>query len=302
MIPTRELRRIAARSGARQIRNVEIDVILTLLLQMFHERGLLEHLAFKGGTMLRKTVFGQRGRLSTDLDFTLYSTIARDDLMMALLEAFGQPYRGLRFQIDQSNDWYLADESCGANPLCAHDDNPVGIRVKLQVSLRERPILPIVAMAQIPQEYFELLDFAPAAIPSLALEEVVAEKIRAASQRSKIRDLHDLSESLNLEFYRPRVRGLAVLKLWNQRDALNYAQLAKRIEEAIDYDVADLTQLLRKDQRADLATLIKRVVEGYRFLNNLTEIESKLTSDSSKKVQAEADRLVASLLQLPQLG
>ncbi len=302
MIPTRELRRIAARSGARQIRNVEIDVILTLLLQMFHERGLLEHLAFKGGTMLRKTVFGQRGRLSTDLDFTLYSTIARDDLMMALLEAFGQPYRGLRFQIDQSNDWYLADESCGANPLCAHDDNPVGIRVKLQVSLRERPILPIVAMAQIPQEYFELLDFAPAAIPSLALEEVVAEKIRAASQRSKIRDLHDLSESLNLEFYRPRVRGLAVLKLWNQRDALNYAQLAKRIEEATDYDIADLTQLLRKDQRADLATLIKRVVEGYRFLNNLTEIESKLTSDSSKKVQAEADQLVASLLQLPQLG
>ena len=99
MIPTRELRRIASRSGARQIRNVEIDIILTLLLQMFHERGLLEHLAFKGGTMLRKTVFGQRGRLSTDLDFTLYSTIARDDLMMALLEAFGEPYRGLRFQI-----------------------------------------------------------------------------------------------------------------------------------------------------------------------------------------------------------
>ena len=54
MIPTRGLRRLATRSGARQIRNVEIDIILTLLPQMFHERGLLEHLAFKGGTMLRK--------------------------------------------------------------------------------------------------------------------------------------------------------------------------------------------------------------------------------------------------------
>lgn len=302
MIPTRELRRMAARSGARQIRNVEIDVILTLLLQMFHERGLLEHLAFKGGTMLRKTVFGPRGRISTDLDFTLYSTIARDDFMMALLEAFGQPYRGLHFQIDQSNDWYLADESCGANPLCAHDDNPVGIRIKLQVSLRERPILPVATMAQIPQEYFELLDFVPAAIPSLALEEVLAEKIRAASQRSKVRDLHDLSESLNLEFHRPKVRGLAVLKLWNQRDALNYAQLAKRIEEATDYDIADLTQLLRKDQRADLPVLIKRVVEGYRFLKNLTELESMLTSDMSKNAQAEADQLVASLHQMTQLG
>ena len=66
--------------------------------------------------MLRKMVFGPRGRLSTDLDFTLRSQIARDDLMMELLESFGQSYRGLRFQLDQSNDWYLADESCGANP------------------------------------------------------------------------------------------------------------------------------------------------------------------------------------------
>jgi predicted nucleotidyltransferase component of viral defense system len=150
VITTNELRRIATRSGARQIRNVEIDIILTLLLQMFHERGLLEHLGFKGGTMLRKMVFGPRGRLSSDLDFTLYSQIGRDDIMMALLDAFGQPYRGLRFQIDQGNDWYLADESCGVNPVCVHDDNLVGVRIRLQVSLRERPILPITAMAQLP--------------------------------------------------------------------------------------------------------------------------------------------------------
>jgi predicted nucleotidyltransferase component of viral defense system len=302
VITTNELRRIATRSGARQIRNVEIDVILTLLLQMFYERGLLEHLAFKGGTMLRKMVFGPRGRLSTDLDFTLNSEISRDDIMMALLEGFGQPYRGLRFQLDQSNDWYLADESCGANPLCAHDDNPVGIRVKLQISLRERPILPIVATGQLPQEYFDLLDFAPAAIPSLAFEEVLAEKVRAASQRSKIRDLHDLSESLNLEFDRSRVRGVAVLKLWKQRDALSYERLAKRIEEATDYDVGDLTQLLRKDQRVELSTLIKRVVGGYRFLSNLIELESKLTHDEAEKTQAEANQLIAQLRQKPWAG
>jgi predicted nucleotidyltransferase component of viral defense system len=112
VITTNELRRIATRSGARQIRNVEIDVILTLLLQLFYERGLLEHLAFKGGTMLRKMVFGPRGRLSTDLDFTLNSEISRDDIMMALLEGFGQPYRGLRFQLDQISD---RSGSC-----CAH--------------------------------------------------------------------------------------------------------------------------------------------------------------------------------------
>jgi Nucleotidyl transferase AbiEii toxin, Type IV TA system len=145
------------------------------------------------------------------------------------------------------------------------------------------------------------LDFTPAAIPSLALEEVLAEKIRAASQRSKIRDLHDLSESLNLEFDRPRVRGIAVLKLWSQHDALSYERLAKRIEEATDYDVGDLTQLLRKDQHSDLATLVKRVVEGYRSLNNLTELESRLANDKAKEAQAEADRLIAALHQ-PRTG
>jgi predicted nucleotidyltransferase component of viral defense system len=302
VITTSELRRIAARSGARSIRNVEIDIILTYLLQLFHERRLLEHLAFKGGTMLRKMVFGPRGRISTDLDFTLYSQVARDDIMIALLEAFAQPYRGLRFQLDQSNDWYVADESCGANPLCAHDENPVGVRIKLQVSLRERPVLPVVAIAQIPQEHFDLLGFAPAAIPSLALEEVLAEKIRAASQRSKIRDLHDLSESLNLEFERSRVRGIAVLKLWNQRDALSYQRLAKRLEEATDYDVADLTELLRKDQRADLASLIKRIVEGYRFLSNLTELEIQLANDKAGRAQAQADQLTSELRQISQDG
>jgi hypothetical protein len=91
------------------------------------------------------------------------------------------------------------------------------------------------------------------------------------------------------------VRGIAVLKLWNQRDALSYERLTKRIEEAADYDVGDLTELLRKDQRADLATLIKRVVEGYRFLSNLTELESKLANDKAGKAQAEADKLTEEL-------
>src|ERR1700741_4988455 len=105
MLTINQLRQVAARSGARDIANVEIDVLLTYLLQLFHERGLFEHLAFKGGTMLRKMVFGPRGRLSTDLDFTLHSQIARDDIMMALLEVFAEPYQGLRFQLDQNNDW-----------------------------------------------------------------------------------------------------------------------------------------------------------------------------------------------------
>lgn len=49
----------------RDIGNVEIDIVLTHLLQLFSDKGITEHVAFKGGTGLRKMVFGPRGRLST---------------------------------------------------------------------------------------------------------------------------------------------------------------------------------------------------------------------------------------------
>ena len=193
MLTLSELRKVAARSGARDIGNVEIDVILTHLLQLFIDSGIAEHVAFKGGTMLRKMVFGPRGRLSTDLDFTRRTDIDIDDLMMMMLDALDQPYEGLTFQL-KDKDWYLTDDGGAANPVCSHADNAKGVNIKLQISTRERPILPAIAVAQLDQEYFKLLGFAPATIPSLAFEEAIAEKIRAASQRSKIRDLHDLSE------------------------------------------------------------------------------------------------------------
>jgi len=66
MLTANQLRQVAAGSGARDIGNVEIDVILTYLLQIFSEKGVTDHVAFKGGTMLRKMVFGPRGRLAPE--------------------------------------------------------------------------------------------------------------------------------------------------------------------------------------------------------------------------------------------
>ena len=81
MLTTQQIRRIADQSGARDIEKVEVDIILTHLLQLFHEQGITEHVAFKGGTMLRKMVFGPRGRYSTDLDFTLRSNFTDEQVM-----------------------------------------------------------------------------------------------------------------------------------------------------------------------------------------------------------------------------
>jgi predicted nucleotidyltransferase component of viral defense system len=296
MLTVNDLRKVAARSGARDIGSVEIDVVLTYLLQLFADKGITDHVAFKGGTMLRKMVFGPRGRYSTDLDFTRRTDIHVDELMLMMMDALSEPYHGLSFRFDKDKDWYLTDDGCAANPVCFHAENEKGVKIKLQVSTREKPIMPVAPVGQIEQDYFRLLEFAPAAIPSLAFEEVVSEKIRAASQRSKIRDLHDLSEIIVRPVNRTLIRSLAVLKLWRSGGpGLDYARLRERVTDRGDYDVADLVNLLRKDQKPDLDAMIRRVIDGYRFLTDLTDQERALAADMAQKLRREAEALIVSL-------
>jgi predicted nucleotidyltransferase component of viral defense system len=130
MLRLNEIRRIADRSGARDISKVEIDVVLTYLLQLFSEKGLTEHLAFKGGTLLRKMVFGPIGRLSTDLDFTRRTSIALDDLVLEFMGAFEREYCGLSFDIHEDNGWYVSTDGGGINPVCRHQDKALKSKSK----------------------------------------------------------------------------------------------------------------------------------------------------------------------------
>jgi len=242
-------------------------------------------------------VFGLRGRLSTDLDFTSRSDISTDDLTMMVLEALRQPYHGIEFRFERDKDWYLTDDSASANPLCVPADNQRGVKIKLQISTREQPILPVLPRPQLPQDYFRLLPFAPAPIPSLAMEEIIAEKIRAASQRSKIRDLHDLSEISARAHNRDLIRSLAVLKLWNSGGpGLDYARFRERIEDGRAYDLGDLANLLRRDQKPNLTQMIRSVIDGFQFLANLSEQEKTLASDSLRRNQDEAAHLIERIL------
>jgi predicted nucleotidyltransferase component of viral defense system len=296
MLTVNQLRQFAARSGARDLGNVEIEVILTHLLQLFHERNLTDHLAFKGGTMLRKMIFGARGRLSTDLDFTSRSDIEVDDLTLMILDALEQPYHGIQFRFDRDKDWYVTETSCAANPVCFHAENERGVKINLQVSTRERPILTVVALSQLEQDYFPLLPFVPAAIPCLALEEIIAEKIRAASQRSKIRDLHDLAQISNRPLNRELIRALAVLKLWNSGGpGLNFATLRQRIEDRRGYEIADLQHLLRRGEQPDLDALITQVIERYQYLGDLTELETTLAADEWGRRRDIAEQLLLAI-------
>lgn len=292
MLTIEEIRKVARQSGARDISKVETDITLTFLLQLFHERKVTDHVAFKGGTMLRKMIFGPRGRYSTDLDFTRRTDITDEGIMELMLDALSQPYHGLNFRFDRDKDWYFTDRSLAANPVCAHAGNERGVKIKLEVSLRERPVLAVQPLPQLAQDYFKLLPFKPADIPSLAFEEVMSEKVRAASQRSKIRDLHDLSEAAGREFDRDLLRSLAVIKLWESDQAnLDYATFTAQVEGGKDYDLNDLTNLLRKDQRPNLNDMIRRAKDGFRFLEQLTDLERTITLDGRRGRKADVAQL-----------
>ena len=293
MLTTQQIRRIADQSGARDIEKVETDIILTHLLQLFHDKGITRYIAFKGGTMLRKMIFGPRGRYSTDLDFTLRSDFTDEQVMDMILDALREPYHGITFRI-ADKDWDFTGGSFFANPTCSHAGNEKGVKINIQVSLREKPILPARALPQIQQGYFKELPFSPADIPCLAHEEVMSEKIRAASQRSKIRDLHDLSQAVNIRFDRDLTRSLAVIKLWeSDKENLDYNHFTKQIEDGKDYDLNELKNLLRKDEQPDLKVMIRRVTENYRWLGQATDLERSITQDSKRTRKAEVAALKA---------
>ena len=61
MLTRPQVQRYAAESGLRDIMIAEKEVVLTFLLQLLSERGILARLAFKGGTCLRKMFVGDAG-------------------------------------------------------------------------------------------------------------------------------------------------------------------------------------------------------------------------------------------------
>jgi hypothetical protein len=57
MLTRPEVRRYSTQSGLRDMMIAEKEIVLTFLLQLLSEHGILDRLAFKGGTCLLGTPF-----------------------------------------------------------------------------------------------------------------------------------------------------------------------------------------------------------------------------------------------------
>ena len=88
MLTHPQVQRYAAESGLRDIMIAEKEVVLTFLLQLLSERGILARLAFKGGTCLRKMFLGRAGPIFDDLDFTGTEEHDHEDIILQMMKRF----------------------------------------------------------------------------------------------------------------------------------------------------------------------------------------------------------------------
>jgi predicted nucleotidyltransferase component of viral defense system len=285
MLTQSQVQRYAVESGLRDIMIAEKEAVLTFLLQLFSDRGLLDRLAFKGGTCLRKVHLGSQGRFSTDLDFTGLEDHDHEDVVLQMMEAFQEPFHGIRFEIPD-DAYYETDDglSWGVNPVYTHEWNQSGqSEVKLQISRRETPTLATEVLPQFEQSYFRFLPFAPANIRCLALPEILAEKIRACYQRNKARDIYDLGMFATRPLNRNLIRRLVILKLWQAHDSFIPERLFRKFEDGRDFDWDDLRQLLRRTVEIDKDRITAQCIQGFRFLAELTPEEDTLANDAYQR-------------------
>lgn len=277
MIASRFVDLYARNSGMRDQLVAERDVVLTYALHALHEAGVMDQFAFKGGTCLRKLVFGSSGRFSEDLDFTLDTARPVDDALTDLVEILNCDHYGITYIFDE---YYKTDDdtSFGGDVLYRHAWNNAG-RFRLQVSLRERPTLPVVSMAMQPQAYFHHLEFSPFTVRSLEPIEMIAEKVRAAYQRAKVRDLYDLHRFAAKPFNGELLRRLAVLKLWQVRDPFDPEAFFTKLRTAA-YDWDGLQRLVRASERIEPNQVLAAVEDRFVVLRHLTDLERRVINDA----------------------
>ena len=259
----------------------EREIVLTYVLKVLDEAGLLKTLAFKGGTCLRKCVYGKETRFSVDLDFTSISDQKADDVILAVVSAFERDSYSLAFELEPK-DFYVSDDgmSCGAEVKYRHSWS--NGTFKLDISLREAPSLAIEPQALKPQGYFKFLEFKPFSVPCFRFEEMLGEKIRAACQRLRSRDIYDLAKAAERPINPRLIRALAVIKCWNVGKPFEPDKLLGRLH-AEKYDWDDLRALVRRSEKLDPTRMLAACEKRYRFLLELSDNERRLIEDAKRR-------------------
>jgi predicted nucleotidyltransferase component of viral defense system len=269
-----------------------VDIAQDLLLRDLHATGLMDDLAFKGGTALRKLYAGNAGRFSLDLDFAVTRIGERADDILGLVE---EHVSGLRL----GPFAYGIEHRRGKRHLTMRSDelgSPESLSSKLDVS--PPPWLPVGQRTWVPMPVHAHYGDPPLpALPVIRLEENLAEKISRLNRATPARDMYDLrwvsQNLLRTEIDTDLVRRLTVLKVWVDTHGVAAADGTAwlpahsggafdpdhwlRVRDAREYDEEDIGTLAVPPP--PLATMSTEVSAAYSFLTQL---------DADERVVAQA--------------
>lgn len=279
MIPRNEANRFADRMGV-DLHIAQQEVVLMYALEALHSAGLLDRLVFKGGTYVRLMVTGDVGRLSEDLDFTNRSLPEDPEPLIAA--CFAEEHHGVSFSLLER--YRTGQRNWGSRVGYRHGWDEGEFR--LEISYREATFLPPQRWAPLPQPYFDALPFRPPEIPSLRLEEAIAEKLRALQQRATERDLYDAARYGRKGFDASLVRLLAVAKLWNDREAFDPERVLTVLSTG-RREWPDLERLIGRSRRRDWNRDSAEAARRFSFLRELTPFEVSLAEDARRHALRE---------------
>ena len=158
--------------------DVEQDLLITrCLLDLFGDPFISTHLAFRGGTALHRLYLAPAARYSEDID--LVQRVPEGigptfDRIREVLAWLGRPQREIG---EHPKLWYRFESDGGAKR-----------KLKIEINTHEQFATPVPVAYAVDHEVAR----GSVEIPSYGIDELLATKLRAFTQRDKGRDLFDL--------------------------------------------------------------------------------------------------------------
>ena len=237
-------------------------------------------LLFKGGTALRKCVFGQSGRFSQDVDL---DATHKNGFEAAIESAFSEhsPFYGISFSIPTFR--YSQDGNFSGSVAYEHEHGSGNF--ELQISYRLTPILEPMELVLQRQLYFERVEFDPPRLHGLDPYEMIGEKLMACNRRrgGSAKDVYDLYLWSQRPFDSTLVRAIAVLKAWTdqRRQPLYDPDVFLPAVIPRNYRWGDLEGLVPRRLESNQEDICRRVRERFAFLADTTDDEKALINDQT---------------------
>ena len=264
------------------------DVVLHYVLELLSRAGLFRAvtgeqpgpLLFKGGTALRKCVFGETGRFSQDIDVDATHKNGFEATIEAAFSA-QSPFYDISFSIPDFR--YSAEGNFSGQVSYEHEHGSGNF--ELQISYRLEPILDPVDLQLQPQPYFKYIEFAPPALSGLDPYEMIGEKVMACNRRlgGSAKDVYDLFLWSQRPFDEDLVRPLATLKAWTDQRGRSKYEPHAFLESILpgNYRWEDLRGLVPRQLRSEADAICRSVRDRFAFLGRCTPEEELLLEDQT---------------------